>query len=57
MKVLEIRIVVADFTSDQDLCDVANVIKQEIGATGIDVRHVGFQVTQSEGTFSEPLVM
>jgi hypothetical protein len=57
MKVLELHIFVSSDTSDEDLCEVANVIKQEIGATGIDVRHVGFQVTQCEGTFSEPLVM
>lgn len=56
MKVLEMRIVVADFTPDQDLCDVANVIKQEIGATGIDVRDVVYSV-RLENNVSAPLVM
>jgi hypothetical protein len=44
MKVLEIRILASDFTSDQDLCDVANVIKQEIGATGLDVDNVTYSI-------------
>jgi hypothetical protein len=56
MKVLEIRILASDFTSDQDLCDVANVIKQEIGATGIDVHDVNYTVT-SENKLSASLVM
>ena len=56
MKVLEIRILASDFTSDQDLCNVANVIKQEIGATGIDVHDVVYTV-KSEGRVSANLVM
>jgi S-adenosylmethionine hydrolase len=56
MKVLEMRIVVADFTSDEYLCELANVIKQEIGATGIDVHDVVYSV-KPENAISANFVM
>lgn len=45
MKVLELRICASKQTSDESLLDVARVIKEELGATGIDVVSVTFQVT------------
>lgn len=56
MKVLEMRIVVADFTSDEYLCELANIIKQEIGGTGLDVHDVVYAV-RSENNVSASLVM
>jgi hypothetical protein len=44
MKVLEIRIAVSDFTPDEALCEVANIIKNEIGSTGLDVCDVAYTV-------------
>jgi hypothetical protein len=44
MKVLEIRIAVSDFTPDEALSDVANIIKNEIGSTGLDVHDVTYTV-------------
>lgn len=44
MKVLEIRISVPDDTLDDDLCQVAKTIREEIGATGLDVDQVAYSI-------------
>jgi hypothetical protein len=56
MKVLEIRILVPDWTPDETLCDVGSVIRQEIGATELDVHDVVYAVKQ-ENAVSANFVM
>jgi hypothetical protein len=56
MKVLELQIFVSSDTSDEYLCELANVIKQEIGATGLGVHDVVYTV-KSEDRVSANLVM
>jgi hypothetical protein len=48
LKILEIRIAVSEIVFDEDLRQVADVISQEIGATGLDVHGVTYSIKADE---------